>query len=176
MKKKGTIRILALAVSITGILLLVYSFICRLVPIYFFWESRITGFWMLMLGGILLLLDSIYRRKPLRKNVVWHWIGISSILLILLIESILMIVIANSRAYQVATEFISTNPEVQQELGVVTALGYFPTGWISINQDPNGEFGDARIYLIIKGEKAFANLKVILFKDYDTEWTVSGIE
>ncbi len=159
-----------------GLLLLIYGYISRIIPINFFWESKSIG-WGLILPGLLgLLLSGIEKRKTNKKKTIWNKIGIGFICFILLIQTVLMIVIPNTDAYSISKEFVRNNEEIKAEVGKVNGFGLIPTGGISVRTDSNGETGNSNINLIIKGDKAFKSVTVFVFKDYGKDWEVYGIE
>jgi len=159
-----------------GLFLLIYGYISRIIPIEFFWESKSIGWGLIFLGLIGLLLTGIEKRKANNKKTIWNKVGIGFICFILLIQTILLLVIPNTDAYNVSKEYIMHNEYLKSEVGNITGFGLIPTGGISVQTDSNGETGNATINLIIKGDKAFKSVTVLVFKDYGKDWEVYGIE
>ena len=159
-----------------GLFLLIYGFICRIIPINFFWESKSIGWGLIFLGLIGLLVSGIEKRKANNKNTIWNKVGIGFICFILLIQTILIIIIPNTDAYKVSKEYIINNEELKSEVGNIKGFGLIPTGGISVQSDSNGETGNANINLVIKGDKAFKCVTVFVFKDYGKDWEVYEIE
>jgi len=159
-----------------GLLLLVYGILSRLIPINFFWESQSIGWFLILLGLIGVLLRGIQKRKAKYQKTVWNKIGVGIISFILLIQAILVVLIPNSDAYQTSKEFILKNKELKALVGDIQGFGLIPLGGISIKSDSNGNSGNATINLIIKGSKAYKSVTVYVFKEYNKDWEVYGIE
>ncbi|CAL2103484.1 conserved membrane protein of unknown function [Tenacibaculum sp. 190130A14a] len=159
-----------------GLLLLIYGFISRIIPFNVFWESKSVGWVLILLGLISVLLDGIKKRKALNKKTIWNKIGIGFICFTLLIQTILIIIIPNTDAFKVSKEFILNDKELASEVGTIKGFGLIPTGGISVQTNSNGKTGNANINLIIKGEKAYKSVTVFVFKDYEKDWEVYGIE
>jgi len=161
---------------VLGIALLTYGFLSRLLPIDFFWEAKTIG-WLLLLAGLIgLLVFNISKRKEAGKKVLWNKIGIGAISFILLVQTLLLLIMPNTKAYLTAKEHILRSEHIKSEVGEVKGFGFTPTGGIAVQSDSNGETGSANIELIIKGDKAFKSVTVYVFKDYGKEWEVVGIK
>ncbi len=159
-----------------GIVLLIYGFLAKLIPVNFFWESNSIGWYFILFGLIGLLVQGIKKGREEKKNTLLNKIGIGFICLVFLVLLISVIVMPNTDAYKVAKRFLRNNDEIKGEVGKVTGFGLFPTGGFSIQEDSKGEYGEANINLIVKGEKAYKIVSVVVFKDYDKEWEVINLE
>lgn len=159
-----------------GIILLTYGFICQIVPINFFWESKSVGYVLISLGLVGLLISGIEKRKANSKKTILNKIGIGIISFMLFIQAIIIVVIPKTDAYNVSKNFIINSNELTSEVGKINGFGLFPVGGISIQKDSKGEKGNATINLIIKGEKAYKSVTVLVHKDYGQDWEVYGIE
>lgn len=159
-----------------GLLFLIYGFLSRMIPIQFFWESKSIGWGLILLGLIGLLISGINKRKTNNKETIGNKIGIGFICFILLIQIILIIIISNTDAYKVSTDFIMQNKALKSEVGEIKGFGLIPTGGISLQTDSNGETGNANINLIIKGDKAYKSVTIFVSMDYGKDWEVYGIE
>jgi len=158
-----------------GILFLIYGLLSRIIPIEFFWESKSFGWGLILIGGIGILKSNIKKRKESNKKIIWNKIGIGIICFILLTQTVLIIIIPNTDAYEVSKEYILNNTELKSEVGKIEGFGLIPTGGISVQSDSKGEIGNANINLIIKGEKAFKCVTVFTHKDYGKDWEVYRI-
>lgn len=159
-----------------GLVLLIYGFISQVIPINFFWESTSIGWFILCLGIIGILASGIKRRKTENKKTIWNKIGIGFICFILLVQTILIIIIPNTDAYRISKEFIKNNEELKLSLGNINEFGLVPTGGISVRTDSKGKTGNANISLIVKGDKAYKKVTVLVYKNYGKDWEVYKIE
>ena len=162
---------------IIGTVLLVYGFICRLADIYFFWDSKTIGFYILLLA-LLGYLFSLYRKRKLQlKKTIWVKIAIGFLSLLLVMVPIVLGVMMNSDAYKAAKSQIRINPSIQQKIGKVKGFGILTTGQIN-TKTINGTLisGEALFSFTIKGEKKFVDATVTLTKDADNNWRIISIE
>lgn len=164
-------------ILITGFLFIIYGYLCRLVNIYFFWESKSVGWIILLIGIIGLLLEKIKINKLEYRTIIVQRIGIGIIIFIFIIQIIIVLVIPTTDAYRSAKAFILNNKELKKEIGNVTGFGLIPIGGIQKNSDSNGESGYATINLIVKGELKYIDLTIYVEKNTDSEeWIVTGLE
>ena len=176
MEEIKELNIFTKTVLTLGLLFLMYGFLSRIIPIDFFWESKSIGWGLILLGLIGLLINGITKRKINNKKTIQNKIGIGFMCFFFLIQVILIIVMLNTEAYKVSKDFIINNEELRSEVGEIQGFGLFPTGGVSIQTDSNGETGSANLNLIIKGDRAYKSVTVIVFKDYGKDWKVYRIE
>lgn len=160
----------------SGLMFLIYGFLSRMLPIYFFWESRSIWWGLILLGLIGLLIIGFKNRKKKNKTTIWNGIGIGIIGSILLSQIVLVIVIPNTDAYKASKEFILNDYDLKSEIGEITGFGLIPMGGISVSTNSNGKTGNANINLIIKGDRAFKSVKLLVLKDYGMDWEVHEVE
>ena len=81
---------LTLTVSLA---LLSYGYLCRLIGINFFWESKSLGWAILLIGLIGLLSDRIYIKEDENKKSLLEKIGIGLLVFTLFVHGVLVVVI-----------------------------------------------------------------------------------
>jgi hypothetical protein len=158
-------------VIVTGIIL-VYGYLCRLLNLYFFWESKAIGWTLLFITLIFLLRQRIRWKKSIERKTISEKIGIGILIFILLIQTILFITIPQTNAYKSAKEFIKSHNLITDEVGEVKGITLLPFGGISVSSSSQGEQGHADLNFIVKGTKKYKDLKLQVVKDFNTEWTV----
>jgi energy-coupling factor transporter transmembrane protein EcfT len=156
-----------------GMLLIVYGYICRLLNLYIFWESRFIGWDVLFVGIIALLYSRIKQQKKEGKKVLLERIGVGVITFVLLIQTILFIVLPRIDAFASAERYIMNSKELSTELGEIKGVFAVPLGSIESSQGS----GSAELNLIVKGQKKFKDIAVYLEKNADsTDWKIMGIQ
>lgn len=159
-----------------GAFSILYGYLCRIADFYFFWESKIIG-WEVFLIGIALLLYQRIISKEVNKKTTIEKIGLGVVVFIFIIQTILTVVIINSDAYTTAKKYLTTNASLNKEIGKVVALSIIPTGSIQQTTDSEGEQGDAAISLIVKGEKKFKDVVIYVTKQPNSsDWKVEAVE
>jgi hypothetical protein len=161
----------------SGLILIIYGYLCRSVGLYFFWESKSIGWTLLLIGIIKFLSDRIKLKKADKRKYLLEQIIIGVICFVFLIQAILLTVIPFSDAYTVAKTYLQNNNDIKNEVGAVTGFGLIPTGGIQKSTDSQGESGNAAITLTVKGDKKFKDVIIYLVKSPDTTaWVVNGLE
>lgn len=161
----------------SGLLFIIYGYLCRAVGLYFFWESKSVGWTLLLIGIISFLADRIKIKKTEKRKHLVEQIIIGFICFIFLIQTILLTVIPFSDAFTVAKTYLQNNDDIKNEVGNVTGFGLIPTGGIQKSTDSQGESGNAAITLTVKGDKKFKDLIIYVVKRPDTTaWVVDGLE
>jgi len=161
---------------ITGLILVTYGYLCRAINIYFFWDSKIIG-WFLLFFALAGLLFSLYRsRKSEGKKTGWVKIGIGFVLLGLIISPIVIFIIKKSDAYQAAIEYLKTDTEIKNTVGNIRGFGLIPTGQIESSTNNGENSGDAVFNITIRGDKKYKDVMVALKKTPETMWTIVSLE
>jgi hypothetical protein len=164
-------------VLIAGLTFILYGYLCRLIGIYFFWESKSIGWTLLFIGVIGFLSNRIKIKTTEKKKTLLEKIGIGIITFILLVQTILVSVIPFTDAYSVAKTHLINDANLKTEIGNITGFGLNPTGSIQKTTDSSGEYGSATINLTVKGGKAFKDITIYVVKNADSPvWKVEGIE
>lgn len=84
--------------------------------------------------------------------------------------------ISYTQAYKFAKDYIKNDRELINELGEIKGFGFIATGGIQISNNPNGEQGSATFILIVKGEKKYKEVTVIVNKEVDSDWKAEEIK
>ncbi len=155
-----------------GTILLIYGYFCRIVGLYFFWESKSIGWAFICIGIITFLQGNIKYKRLNDKNSVAEKIGIAVFSFILLVQSVLIIFIANSNAYNTAKSYIKNNESLKTEIGAIKAITIIPFGGMSVSSSQSGETGQGNIYVTVKGSKKYKDLNLFVIKDLDTDWKI----
>lgn len=164
-------------VLIAGLISIFYGYLCRLIGIYFFWESKSIGWTLLFIGLIGFLSNRIKNKITEKKKTLLEKIGIGIIIFILLVQTILVTVIPFTDAYSVAKTYLTNDNSFKTEIGNITGFGLIPTGGIQKTTDSSGEYGSATINLTVKGDKKFKDITIYVVKNADSpDWKVEGIE
>ena len=166
-------------VSISGLLFILYGYLCRWTGIYFFWESKSVGWVLLFVSLIGLINQRIQRRKE--KNSAYKGYvekcGIFAGVLSLLLKITVFFLVLSSEAYRDARKFLLNDSITIAEVGQIKNFSVVPWGGIHSPADSSGIYRSAKIILILKGEKKYKQLTVSLKKYPDqTEWKVSRIQ
>lgn len=159
-----------------GALLYAYGYICQRIPINFFWESKSIGKGLIFIGIIGVLAYIITKQKAKGKKTTWYKIAIGIILLIPVSQILLIIIIPNTDAYQLAKNYISHNEAIKLEVGEIAGFGLLPAGGVTVRSDGRGKKGNASIHFIVKGAKSYKIVSVSVVKDYEKDWEVRGME
>lgn len=164
-------------VLIAGLTLILYGYLCRIIGLYFFWESKSIGWAILFFGVIGFLSNRVKIKTTEKKKTLLEKIGIGLIIFILLIQTILIAVIPFTDAYSVAKNYLINDATLKNEIGNINGFGLIPTGGIQKTTDSSGEYGGATINLTVKGDKKFKDITIYVVKYADgPEWKVEGIE
>jgi hypothetical protein len=160
-----------------GFLFVVYGSLCRFAGIYFFWESSTIGWTFLFMGAI----GYIYTRLDIRdeegKKILGEKIAIGFLVFVLLIRGILLVTFYVSDAYPVAKSYLENNEAIKHDIGHVNGFGIMAEGAMSESSGSKGDYGNASLNLIVKGEKKYIEVTVGLSKtSQDSAWKVESVE
>lgn len=159
-----------------SICLIVFGYLVRIFDLYFFWESKPLGFFLLLASLTIILRKDITTRKSQKLKNIWSHISFWLITFILFVKVLMLVILPNSDAYDAAKIYIENNSDLEAEIGKITGHTILPSGGIQITTDLNGTYGSATISLIIKGEDKFIEQTIHLNKTPDKDWTVIAIE
>jgi hypothetical protein len=162
-------------ILITGIILLIYGYLCRMLNIDFFWDSKTIGGIVLVIALLFYWIDLRKTRSRLGKKLVWVTIGVCFLVFGLLILPVAVFMLKTSDAYVAATEYLRSDPKIKDEFGGVKGFGLIPAGSVQTTTINGAESGSAIFELIVKGDKKYKDVVVQLEKNPDTFWTVTGI-
>lgn len=147
-----------------GSVFVVYDYLCRAAAIYFFWESGVVGWFLLLLGAINLLLNRIDTKSSQKEGAVIEK-GIAFILVFLLIIRLIVFgAFMFSDAFETASNYLKTNEQVRSKIGPVSGVVLFSEGEISTTSNPEGEQGEGVLNLVAKGQHEYKQFELHLSK------------
>lgn len=164
-------------VLVIGLTLLLYGYLCRLIDVSFFWESKTIGWTIVFIGLILSFLD--FHRKPsaTKRNKIILKISIGLIAFILILQTILICVIPFTDAYAVAKNYLTNDADLNKEIGTIKGFGLIPVGQIQKTMGAAGEYGNATFNLIVKGDKKNKDVTISLALYSDQKaWEVTDLD
>jgi len=160
-----------LIIATTAILL--YGYLCRLLGLYFFWESKTIGWVLFWVVIIFILRDRIKNKKLHNKKTLLEKIGIGFSIFVIFLKGVLFFEIPQMSAYHSAVNFIRTSPAIRNNVGTVNSIFLVPLGGFSMTTDSQGNAGQADLHFIVKGSKKYADLNLLMNKDFDTDWQIA---
>lgn len=159
-----------------GILLLTYGILSRIIPIYFFWESKPIGLGLTSIGLIGLLFKEIKSQNASIKETTLDKIGIGISSFIFILFASVIFLLNNSDACKASKKYIINSEEIKSEVGEINGFGTFLSGEFSTQTNSEGQKGNASFNLIIKGDKAYKSVTVIVLKEYGKDWEVQSVD
>ncbi len=162
-----------LVLLIISLLLIIYGYMARSLPVYFFWESKDIGWALLLLTIILFLIKRVKRLRGSGKTILEKAL-IIIISSILLFETIFWISVRNHDAVKAVKAYIADNEEIISEIGDLRSVYAVPQGSISIKEQNNGQIlREAKLLLILKGAKKYKEVQYLVRKEPDSSsWKV----
>src|SRR5689334_1913039 len=162
-------------ILITGAILLTYGYLCRMLKIDFFWDSKTIGWIVLVIALLSYWIDLRKIKRREGKKIVWVTIGICFLVFGLMILPVAVFTLKTSDAYVAATEYLKSDQKVKDEFGDVNGFGLIPTGSVQTTTINGAESGSATLKLIVKGDKKYTDVTIHLEKTPETFWTVTDI-
>lgn len=158
-------------VFIIGTLLLVYGFLCRLLSIYFFWDSKYFG-WLGIISALLLfLIDIRLIRVRQRKNIFFVRFFVALLIIILALEAGAIAWVKSTKAYDEMLEQIETSEAIKTEMGEIKGFSWIPgINIVDILKAPGAE--SLNFVITVRGEKLFREMEVTIARTSVTEWSV----
>jgi len=156
--------------------LIVLGYLIRMFDLYFFWESKSLGFALLLVSLAIFLRKDLTTRKSKKLKNIWNHIGFWMIAFILFVKVLMLVILPNSDAYDMAKIYIENNSDLEAEIGEITGYSILPSGGIQVTTDSNGTYGSATISFIIKGKNKFIEQTIYLNKTPNQDWTVIATE
>lgn len=163
--------LLGVSIGLIGI-----GYLVRIIGLYFFWESKPIGFFILLISLAIFLRKDIVKRKSLKLKNIISQIGFWLAILISFGKVFILLVLLNSDAYTGAKMYLETNDDLISKVGKVTGHTILPSGSIQLTTDSRGAYGAAVINLIIKGENKFIEQTIYVNKTPDKDWSVVMVE
>jgi len=164
-------------IFIIAVILLGYGYLCRLINIFFFWDSQTFGWIVALFGLMFYFFDLIKTRKEKNQKNTWLKVGIGFIIFLLALSSFIVIIIKNTEPYGVATEYLKTDPTIRKEVGEIKNFGLIPTGAVSLSTTEDGvSSGQAAFSITVIGKLKNMDIEIYLKKTPETNWTVISVE
>ena len=156
-------------IFIAGILLLIYGYLCRLLNIYFFWDSKHFGWIMLVtaLLGFFIDLKKILEAQKKTPFIAQFFIGIIIVLLGIAGGGVLLL--NSSKAYQDLVETIKTDELLKNEIGTIKGTGLFPTGMGFMDYAYGLSYGPSTFSVTVRGSRAIKDVEITLYKSLPVE-------
>lgn len=161
-------------IILTGALLL-YGYLCRLLGLYFFWESKYIGWTLLAVTIIFLLRERINLKITQGRKTTSEKVGIGLMIFVFVIQSVLLVVTPQLDAYKIAKQYLQTDKSVTSEVGEVTNIMLIPMGGFSSQTSSAGTTGQADLNFIVKGKEKFKDYNIQVVKQENSDWTIVNI-
>ena len=161
---------------IATIAFLLYGYLCRLLGVYFFWESKTIGWLLFWVAAIFVLRDRIKSKKLQNKKAILEKIGIGLSILVILTKGAFLFATPQTNAYETAVNFIKTNRNIQNDVDSVKGIFLVPFGSITITNNSAGTVGQADLHFIVKGSKKYIDLNLLMNKEFDSNWQIEVAE
>mgnify|MGYP003575123268 CR=1 FL=1 len=152
-------------IFIVAFLLLIYGYLCRLLNIYFFWDSKHFG-WILLvtaLMGFFIDLKKILEAQKKSTFIPQFFIGL--IIVVFGIAGGGILLLNSSKTYQDAIDGIKTDVVLKSELGNIRGTGLFPSGAGFLNFAYHANQGPSTFIITVRGSKAIKDLEITLYKN-----------
>jgi len=149
-------------IFVIGILLLIYGYLCRLLSIYFFWDSKHFG-WIIMVIGLMgFLIDQRKARVAQKKNIFFVRIGIGIIVFAFAIVGSAVMMIKVSNTYQDAINGLKKDGGIKSEIGTIRGVSLFPTGSGILDLVYSKTPGPSIIIVTVRGENEYRDVELEL--------------
>lgn len=159
------------AVFILGLLFLTYGYLCRLLSIYFFWDSKYFGWIGVMSAFLLLLIDIRIARVKRRENIFFVRFFVALIVIFLATEASAVVWIKSSKFYDEVTEGIKTDEVIKAEIGDVRGFGLLPgVNIVDIIKMPSSE--TMSFVITVRGVRTYKEMEVTIGMIGPLEWRV----
>ncbi len=156
---------------IIGILLLIYGYLCRLLSIYFFWDSKYFGWLAIISALLLLLIDVRAARIRQRQNIFFVRFFVAILVIILALEVSAVLWVKTTSPYRQVSELIESDKVLTAQLGDIRGLGLIPgIGLIDIIKFPSSE--SLAFVVTVRGEKAYKEMEITIARTTLTDWSV----
>jgi len=162
-------------VFIIGILLLIYGYLCRLLSIYFFWDSKYFGWLGVFSGLLLVLVDIRMTRIRQRRSIFFIRVFVALIVISLAIEAGAIVLLKSSGTYNELKEAIRKEEPLKNEIGDVLGFGLIP-GMDLIDIISAVNSGSLTFVITVRGEKAYRDLEINTDNAFGTAWRVTSVQ
>jgi hypothetical protein len=156
---------------IIGILLLSYGYLCRLLSIYFFWDSKYFGWIGILSGMLLLLIDIRMARVRQKQNIFFVRVMVAIIVTFLGLEGSAIVWLKTSTVYDELIESVKQDEDIRLQTGGIRGFGLIPgINIVDIINAPSSE--SLRFVITVRGQTAYKELEVTIQRTDPINWTV----
>jgi hypothetical protein len=152
-------------IFIIAFLLLIYGYLCRLLNIYFFWDSKHFGWIMLATGLLGFFIDLKKILEAQKKSSFLPQLFIGVIIVAFGIAGGGILLLNSSKTYQDAIENIKTDEVIKSELGDIKGIGLFPSGTGFLDFAYNVNPGPSTFIITVRGSKTIKDMEITLYKN-----------
>lgn len=149
---------------VAGGIFISYDYLCRATNIYFFWESGVVGWFLLLLGSISFLLNRIDTKSSQKKGAVIEKGVVFLLVFVLIIKIIVYGAFMASDAFEASSNYLKANEEIRNEIGAVSGVILLSEGGINTVNNSEGEQGEGVLCLVAKGQRRYKQYKLHLIK------------
>jgi hypothetical protein len=161
---------------VAGLVLMGWGYVCRLVPVYWFWEARWLG-WELVIFGVIGTLSKLIRQKRVSQVVhIGEVVGRVLLVLFIVLQVIVGVSIPRSDAYVLARNKVMNDSALARQVGVIQYCLFVPQGSVNLTTGHGGSFGGATFIFLIKGSRQYVDVDVTLVKrPGGGTWVIDGV-
>jgi asparagine N-glycosylation enzyme membrane subunit Stt3 len=147
-------------IFLIAIPLLIYGYLCRLLNISFFWDSKHFGWIMAGAGFLSFLIDQRKARLAQNRNIFFIRIGVAILIIIFAAFVSTNIVIRTSPDHAIIIENIKKSGEIKNEVGEIRGFGLFISGF-SLNTMKNSlSYGPIEYTITVRGSTGHKDLEI----------------
>lgn len=149
-------------IFLIGIPLLIYGYLCRLLSIYFFWDSKHWGWILIAIGVMGFLIDQRIQRTAQKKSIFLVRLGVAIMVIMFATAVSANLIIKGSAAYKNIVADIKRSGQFKSEIGDIRGFGLFLSG-LSLNTIKNSlNGGPVKFIITVRGTKGHRELEIIL--------------
>jgi hypothetical protein len=163
-------------IFIIGLTLLIYGYLCRILKIDFFWDSKVIGWIIFFIALLSYWVDLRRTRIQHGKRIILVTIGICILVFGLVLLPVVVFMLKTSDAYDAAIEYLKTDSNIKDEVGNVKGFGLIPTGSVQTTTINEVESGNAVFEIVVRGDKKYKDVTIELQKIPDSLWTVTYLK
>ena len=149
--------------------ILIYGYLCRMVNIYFFWDSKHFGWIMLAAGlmGLFIDLKEILTAQKKSSFIPQLFIGV--IIVVLGIAGGGLLLLNTSKTYRDAIDSIKKDEMLKSEIGTINGIGLFPSGSGFMDFAYRTSQGPSTFVITVRGSNAIKDVEITLYKSLPSQ-------
>jgi hypothetical protein len=156
-------------IFIIAFLLLIYGYLCRLLNIYFFWDSKHFGWIMIATGLMGFFIDLKKILEAQKKSTFLPQFFIGVIIVAFGIAGGGVLLLRTSKIYQDTIESIKTDRVLKSEMGDIKGIGLFPSGTGFLDFAYRVNTGPSKFFITVRGSKVIKDVEITLYKSLPTQ-------